>query len=309
MDAIIERCAGLDVHQETIVATILTGPLDKKPAQETRTFSALTPGLLELADWLDENGITHIAMESTGIYWKPVWYILSHSNNSFTLILANARNIKNVPGRKTDVKDSQWIAQLTRSGLVEGSFVPPEDFEELRELTRYRKRLLSNTTAEKNRIHKLLSKYNVKLGLYMSDLFGVTGRAIIEDLVNGEQITSEKLNQMTKGPLRNKQAQLMAAIDSQIGRHPREMLRFHWDHLRYIEQVIAQVEDHINQHLQPYREQVTLLKTLPGVNDTAAAIIIAEMGTDMSVFPSDKCCASWAGVSPGNNESAGKKKE
>lgn len=191
MDAILERCAGLDVHQKTVVACVLYGPLDQKPKKEVKTFSTNTKGLLELDDWLCQYGCTHVAMESTGVYWKPIWNILE---GDFILLLANARNIKNVPGRKTDVNDATWICQLLRSGLISPSFVPPEDFRNMRDLTRYRRKLVGNASSEKNRIHKILQDANIKLASCVSDLFGVSGRALLEALLTVKCYMNDKLN-------------------------------------------------------------------------------------------------------------------
>ncbi|ODA41257.1 Mobile element protein [Desulfosporosinus sp. BG] len=307
MDAVLECCAGLDVHQETVVACVLFGPLEHKPKKEIRMFSTTTPDLLKLADWLEGQKCSHVAMESTGIYWKPVWNILE--TGTFQLILANAQRIKNVPGRKTDVKDAEWIAQLLRSGLIEGSFVPPVEIRDLRDLTRYRKKLLQDTTQEKNRIHKVLQDANIKITTYISDIFGVSGRNIMEALIDGEVITAEKLTQMVKGKVKSKVLGLVDALNNRLRSHHREMIRYSWEHLKFLEQTIAHVEMRIDQCLTPYRQDLELLDSIPGVNQTASAVMIAELGTDMSVFPTDNHLSSWAGVSPGNNESAGKKKE
>lgn len=307
MEAVLECCVGLDVHQETVVACVIFGPLEHRPKKEIRTFGTTTPELLTLADWLEERKCSHVAMESTGIYWKPVWNILE--TGSYQLILANAQRIKNVPGRKTDVKDAEWIAQLLRSGLIEGSFVPPVEIRNLRDLTRYRKKLLQDTTQEKNRIHKVLQDANIKITTYISDIFGVSGRNILECLLTGEVITADRITRMVKGKIRNKVPSLVDALNNRLHSHHREMIRFSWRHLEYLEQTILDVEVRIEQCLYPYRQDVVLLDSIPGVSNTAAAIMIAELGTDMSVFPTDKHVSSWAGVSPGNNESAGKKKE
>lgn len=306
MEAVLECCVGLDVHQETVVACVIFGPLEHRPKKEIKTFGTTTPELLTLADWLEERKCSHVAMESTGIYWKPVWNILE--TGSFQLILANAQRIKNVPGRKTDVKDAEWIAQLLRSGLIEGSFVPPVEIRNLRDLTRYRKKLLQDTTQEKNRIHKVLQDANIKMTTYISDIFGVSGRNILECLLNGEVITAENITKMVKGKIRSKVPGLVDALNNRLHRHHREMIRFSWRHLQYLERTILEVEFIIEECLNPYRQDIGLLDSIPGVGHTAAAIMIAELGTDMSVFPTDRHVSSWAGVSPGNNESAGKKK-
>lgn len=306
MEAVLECCVGLDVHQETVVACVVFGPLEHRPKKEIKTFGTTTPELLTLADWLEERKCSHVAMESTGIYWKPVWNILE--TGPFQLILANAQRIKNVPGRKTDVKDAEWIGQLLRSGLIEGSFVPPVEIRNLRDLTRYRKKLLQDTTQEKNRIHKVLQDANIKMTTYISDIFGVSGRNILECLLNGEVITAEIITKMVKGKIRSRVPGLVDALNNRLRRHHREMIRFSFKHLEYLEHTILDVEVIIEQCLNPYKQDIELLDSIPGVGHTAAAVMIAELGTDMSVFPTDRHVSSWAGVSPGNNESAGKKK-
>ncbi|HHW27759.1 MAG TPA: IS110 family transposase [Firmicutes bacterium] len=306
MEAIIERCAGLDVHQESVVACAICGSLDRRPTITVAAYGTTTAELLALVDWLEALEITHVAMESTGVYWKPVWNLLE--GHGFTLILANAQRIKNVPGRKTDMKDAEWIARLLRSGLIESSFVPPTDVRDLRDLTRYRKKLRQDATSEKNRIHKVLQDANIKLSSYMSDLFGVSGRAILTSLIGGEVITETALELLVHGRLRSKLPSLVEALNGRLRRHHRDMIRFSWDHLCFLEQQIVTVEREIESHLQAYREKVDLLSTLPGVKPTAAAAILAEIGPDVKQFPSAGQLASWAGVSPGVYQSAGKVK-
>lgn len=305
MEAMIERCAGLDVHQETVVACALFGPLDGIPKKSIESFSTTTNGLLTLSDWLAEHQVTHVVMESTGVYWKPVWNILE---DSFQLVLANAKHVKNVPGRKTDVKDAEWLAQLLRCGLIEKNFVPPENIRDLRDLTRYRKKLIQSRTSEQNRIHKILQDANIKLTSVLSNIFGLSGRRILEAILNGEKMEMEDLQKMVNGRTKASITDIAEAINGRIRRHHRDMMRYHWDHMVYIEETIEELEKQIDQLLIPYRTQVDLLDGIPGVNKAASATLIAEMGVDMSVFKSAKHLASWAGVSPGNYESAGKKK-
>lgn len=305
MEAMIERCAGLDVHQETVVACVLFGSLDQKPKKEIQTFSTTTRGLLALSDWLSSHRVTDAVMESTGVYWKPIWNVLE---DDFKLVLANAQHVKNVPGRKTDVKDAEWLAKLLRSGLIESNFVPPQDIRDLRDLTRYRKKLIYSRTSERNRIHKILQDANIKLTSVVSDVFGVTGCRILEALINGEIIESQELQQMVDPRVKTSLTDIAEALNGRIRKHHRDMLRFHWEHIAYIDKTIEQVAEQINQVLIPYRNECELLETIPGVSENAAATFIAEMGIDMSVFGSSKKLASWAGVSPGNHESAGKKK-
>lgn len=305
MDAILERCAGLDVHQETVVACVLTGPLNKKPHQEIRTFGTTTKELLQLHDWLLEQACTHVAMESTGVYWKPVWNLLE---DTFELLLANPQRIKNVPGKKTDMKDAAWIAKLLRCGLIAPSFVPPADIRDLRDLTRYRRKLINDATAEKNRIHKILQDGNIKLTTYLSDVFGVSGRALLESVMNGVVLESEDVKRKVAPQVRKKVPQLVDALNGRVRVHHRKMMRRHYDHLAYLEKEMAALEQEIDVLLSPYQQEIDLLDTIPGIDKDAAASILAEIGPDMSVFPSEGHLASWGGLSPGNHESAGKKK-
>jgi transposase len=308
MEAILERCAGLDVHQETVVACVLTGPLDRTPKAEIQIFGTMTHELLELGQWLVDQGCTHVAMESTGVYWKAVWNVLEAFD--LTLILANSYRIKNLPGRKTDMKDAEWIAKLLRCGLIEGSFVPSVDIRDLRDLTRYRKKLMHNATSEKNRIHKYLQDANIKLTTHMSDVFGVSGRLLLQKIVDGEVITMPFLQTYMKGALQNKSSKLLQSLNGRLRKHHRDLIRFSWNHLSYLEEQIEQVEQveqEIFRLLAEKQETVNLLTSIPGVNERAASVIIAEMGTDMEHFQDDHHLAAWAGVSPGNNQSAGKK--
>ena len=305
MEAILERCAGLDVHQETVVACVLFGPLDKSPKVETRTFGTMTDELLALGEWLTDMQCTHVAMESTGVFWKPVWNVLEAFD--LELLLANAHHIKNLPGRKTDMKDAEWIAKLLRCGLIEGSFVPPIEIRELRDLTRYRKKLVHDATSEKNRIHKLLQDANVKLTTHMSDIFGVSGRLLLQKIVDGEVITLPFLEQHMKGALKHKSPKLLQSLNSRLRKHHRDLIRMSWNHLHYLEQAMADVENQIRQRLAAKQEALHLLMSVPGVHEQAASMILAEIGTDMTQFKNEHSLSAWAGVSPGNHESAGKK--
>lgn len=306
IEAVLERCAGLDVHQETVVACVLSGDLNEAPKKELRTYGTTTEDLIQLANWLVNSGCSHVAMESTGVYWKPIWNVLEAFD--FEMLLANAHHIKNLPGRKTDMKDAEWIAKLLRSGLIEGSFVPSPEVRDLRDLTRYRKKLVYHATAEKNRIHRLLQDANIKLTTFMSDVFGVSGRLLLQRLVDGEVITIEFLEDNMKGPLKNKAEQLLQSVNGRIRGHHIQMIRFSWEHLMFLEQTIQQIDQEIYSRLQGRREAVELLVTIPGVNEQSASIIIAEIGTDMEQFTNEHALAAWAGVCPGNFESAGKKK-
>lgn len=228
--------------------------------------------------------------------------------DSFKLVLANPQRIKNVPGKKTDMKDAVWIAQLLRCGLIEASFVPPENIRDLRDLTLYRRKLVNDATAEKNRIHKILQDGNIKLTTYVSDVFGVSGRALLESIINGEVLEPEEIKAMVKTQLRKKVPQLVDALNGRVRAHHREMIRMHYEHLEYLEKQMEALETKIKELLNPYQKEIELLDSIPGIDKDAAASILAEIGPDMSVFPSEGHLASWAGLSPGNNESAGKKK-
>lgn len=300
MDIIVERCCGLDVHKETVVACIMGSGIKK----EIRTYSTMTNNLLQLKEWLIEQGITHVAMESTGIYWKPIFNILE---DSFEVILVNARHIKNVPGRKTDVKDSEWLCKLLRNGLVRGSFVPPKDIRELRDMTRYRRKLVQAISAEKNRIQKVLEDSNIKLSSVVSDTFGVSSTIIIDELIKGE-LTIEEMAGLVKGRLTSRKAEIREALVGKFQEHHKLMISSSLKHIKSIEKVIADIDLQIDKKLTPYREEYELLQTIPGVKEHGAASIIAEIGVDMDRFPTEGHLSSWAGMSPGNNESAGKKK-
>lgn len=305
MDVLIARCAGLDVHQETIVACVLIGEADEAPRAETRTFPTMTRDLFALMTWLESEGVTHIAMESTGIYWKPVFNILE---GYFDITLANAQRIKNVPGRKTDVSDAQWIAKLLRVGLIEKSFVPSEDLRELRDLTRLRKKRVGNLTAEKNRIQKFLEASNVKLGTVVSDVFGVSGRNLLERLIEQGYVDADDIEHRVHGNVKRNVPRVAESLFGTLTPHQMLMIRNCWEHITFLEQSIAALDSDIEGHLKPYEEAQELIQTIPGISDVTAAAVIAEIGVDMEQFPTADHLASWAGVAPGNNESAGKDK-
>lgn len=305
MEDLIERCAGLDVHKDTVVATVITGKFGSKPKIETETFGTMTADLLALNDFLAERECTHVAMESSGVYWKPVYNILE---SDFEVMVVNAKHIKNVPGRKTDVKDSEWIAQLLRKGLLKASFIPPKPFRDLRDLTRYRKKLVHARTAERNRVQKFLEDANIKVGSVLSDIFGVSGTRILKTLLAGGSLSLEELESMVHWKVKPKLPALVKALEGKFNEHHRFLLNTIISHLESLEECITQVEARIDALLAAYEKQIERLDTIPGVSRDTAAVIIAEIGVDMSKFPSADHLASWAGVSPGNNESAGKKK-
>ena len=298
-------CAGLDVHQATVVACLLKGPLERKPNIEIREFSTVLSGLLALQDWLSEEECTDVAMESTGVYWKPIFNVLE---STCDITLGNARHIKNLPGRKTDIKDARWIAELHRSGLIQKSFIAPQAIRELRDLTRYRKKLKGYETSERNRILKILEDANIKISTYMSDVFGVSGRLMLNALIDGEVIKASDIAELAKRQLRSKIPELTQALNGRVTKHHRDCIKKSLDHLIFLEKQIADIEAEMEHYFAPYQKEIELLDTIPGVGLHVARVILAEIGPDMSVFPSEAHISSWAGLSPGNNESAGKKK-
>jgi transposase len=304
MRVMIERVAGLDVHQETVVACVLIGKPGERPTKEVRTFRTMTRDLEALREWLLSLGVTHVGMESTGIYWKPVYAVLE---GSFELIVGNARHIRNVPGRKTDVKDAEWIADLVRHGLIAKSFVPPPPLRELRDLLRYRRKLVESQAAERNRLLKLLETANIKLASVVSDVFGVSGRAMLKALIEGTA-SAQAMADLAKGQLRRKRADLVLALEGRVEEHHRFLLGLQLRRLEAAEEEIAALDARIDEKLEPYRAPHALLMQIPGVDRLVAAVLIAEIGIDMSVFLSVYHLASWAGVCPGNHESAGKQK-
>jgi transposase len=300
MDIIVDKGCGLDVHKGTVVACIMGTGIRK----EVKTYTTMTNDLLRLKEWLQENGITHVAMESTGVYWKPVFNILE---DRFEVILVNARHVKNVPGRKTDVQDSEWLCKLLRSGLVKGSFIPPRDIRELRDLTRHKRKLIQAITAEKQRVEKVLEDANIKLSSIASDTFGASGKRIIEELIKGK-LRAEEMAELSKGRLRQKREDLKEALVGEVREHHKFMIKASLRHIGAMEKILSEIERRIQQKInRHYKEEYELLQTIPGVKGEASTLI-AEMGVDMERFPSEMHLSSWAGMSPGNNESAGKKK-
>lgn len=304
MEAIVESCCGLDVHQATVVACVLVGKPGKKPRKEVRTFGTVTAELVRLREWLQTEGCTHVGMESTGVYWMPVYTMLEEA---FALVVGNATHIKQVPGRKTDVKDSEWIAELLRHGLIRPSFVPPKPLRELRELLRYRRKLIESTTSERNRMLRLLETANIKLATVVSDVFGVSGRQMLRALLDGER-TPSQMADLAKGRMRKKVLALTAALEGRVEEHHRFLLHMQLERLEQVEATLGRLDQRIDEKLLPYGEQHVRLMQIPGVDRVGAAVLIAELGVDMSVFPSAGHCAAWAGVCPGNNESAGKRR-
>lgn len=302
MEAVVERCCGIDIGKSLIVACLLVGCAGCKVKREIRKFCASKRHIEAMKEWLQSEGCTLVAMESTGVYWEPIYYALE---DSFEMVLGNAQHIKNVPGRKTDVKDAEWIAQLVRHGLISKSYVPPPAIRELRVLTRHRKKVVQARTTERNRVQKYLEKGHVKLSNVASNVFGVSGQAILEALVKGESTPAE-MAQLSKGALRKKLPQLEEALEGTLSPGLRSVLSVQMEHLKQLESHLASVDQATEVGLAPHQEKMDLLKTIPGIDDVIAARIIAETGGDMKVFRSAGAFAAWAGVCPGNNESAGK---
>lgn len=304
MQTLVERGCGLDVHQATVVACLLIVCKDGRVQKQLRTFGTTTRELLSLREWLLSEGCTQVAMESTGVYWKPVYAILE---GAFQIVVANAQHVKKVPGRKTDVKDAEWIADLLCHGLLRSSFVPPQPIRALRDLMRYRRKLVESRSAERNRLLQVLETANIKLASVATDVFGTSGRMMLRALIEGKS-TPQEMAELAQKRLRSKIPQLELALEGKLEEHHRFLLKLQVDRLERVESDLAALEQGIQQKLQPYAAQLALLQEIPGIERTLAAVIIAELGVDMSVFQSVSQLASWAGVCPGNNESAGKRK-
>jgi len=306
MDRLVERCAGLDVHKDAVTATVRTpGPTPGERHQETQTFITTTKGLLVLLDWLQSHRVTRVGMESTGVYWKPVFYALE---GDFECWLLNAQHLRNVPGRKTDVADSAWICQLVEHGLVRPSFVPPKPIRALRDLTRYRKSQIEERTREVQRLDKVLQDAGIKLTSVASETLGASARAMLDELISGNH-DPKALADLAKGRLRAKLAQLEEALEGHfVPDHHGFMIGHILSHIDYIDETIEHLSARIEEVIAPFSEKVELLKTIPGIDQRTAEVIVAEIGADMNQFPSAAHLASWAGICPGNNESAGKHK-
>jgi len=302
MEVLYPRCAGLDVHKDVVVACVRC--VSKPVQQEVRSFRTTTSELLNMAEWLNSCGCTHVAMEATGVYWKPVWHILEED---FELVLANAAHIKNVPGRKTDVNDATWIADLLAHGLIRSSFVPPAPIQELRDLTRTRKQLVREVSQHSLRIQKVLEDANLKLGSVLSDVLGRSGVAMLEAIIQGEA-DPEKLADLAQGNARKKRAELIEALRGRVTRHHRTMLKFHLDVIWALKKTLGELDAAVGKALTSIQERAQLLTSMPGISDIAAQVLVAEIGVDMTRFPDPGHLVSWAGLCPRNDESAGKRR-
>ena len=299
-EQIVKLGCGIDVHQNLIVASIRKG----NEEVETREFTAYTSSLTSLREWCQQESVTHVAMESTGVYWKPVFNILE---DAFEILLVNARHVKNVPGHKTDRKDSRWLSKLLLSGLLKGSFIPPRDIRELRDLVRYRKKVVAQAAAEKNRIIKILEDGNIKLSSVLSNVDGSTGTKIIDKMIEG--VTNiDELMQFYHGKIKVSREEFRLALEGHLTAHHRLMLQIYKDSISDRERMIKRLDAEIEKATLAYQVEIDLLQTIPGVGKDSAISIISETGVDMDKFPDEHHLSSWSGMSPGNNESGGKKK-
>lgn len=312
MNVLYETCCGLDIHKKSVVACLIT-----PQGKHIRTFATMTPDILEMADWLQQGGCTHVAMESTGVFWKPIYNLLE---GQFELLVVNAQHIKAVPGRKTDVKDAEWIADLLRHGLLKASFIPDQAQRDLRELTRYRTTLVRERADTINRLHKVLEDANIKLAAVATDITGVSARQMLEALVAGEgegegegqtdpDPDPAALADLAKGRLREKGDALLAALTGRVRSIHRFMIAQHLGHIDHLDASIERVSREIEEKSHPFvsQGQMEMLDSVPGISERAAQVLVAEIGTDMSRFPSAAHLASWAGICPGNNQSGGKR--
>lgn len=312
MEDILECCCGLDIHKESIVACILKGPIGAKlkPESEIREFSTHLNDLLALRQWLEEQDCRYVAMESTGIYWNPVYAVLEQSLlDEIHLLVVNARHLRNVPGKKTDLRDAEWIATLLRAGLLRGSFVPDQDIRDLRQFTRYRKALIRDITSQKNRIEKLLRSAGFHLSTFLTDIFGSSGQAIMQQLVQVGSISSQSLDTCLKGRTRQKAGDILASLNGVLSIPQRRLLKLQLAHLQDLQDNLHEVEEQIHNDFTKFERQIQLLDSIPGIDLTAAYAILAEISHDMSAFPTAQHICSWAGLAPGSHESAGKKKK
>jgi transposase len=306
VEVLVERCAGLDVHKKTVMAALRTPGAPGKRHHEVREFSTFNEGLVALRGWLVSEGVTQVVMEATGVYWRPVWHVLEEATG-FELLLANAQHVKNLPGRKTDVSDAEWLAQLLECGLLRGSFVPPKDIAHLRDLTRYRTSLVRERAREVQRLQKLLEDAGVKLESVVTDVSGKAARRMIEALISGER-DPEVLADMALTRMRPKIPELRKALVGRFEDHHALLARMHLDHIDELAAMVARLDDEVDRLMAPFAEPAAGLMSVPGIGERTAEVVISEIGVDMSRFPTAAHLASWAGLCPGNHESAGKRR-
>lgn len=305
MENLFLCCAGLDLHKESVEACVRRMEPNGQLHQQTRRWGTMTQDILMMADWMAAQGVTHVAMESTGVYWKPIYNILE---SRFTVLLVNARHLKQVPGRKSDIRDCQWIAQLLQHGLLKGSFIPPLSQRELRDLTRHRTQLVEEKTRTSNRIEKVLEDANIKLGSVASEVLGVSGRAMIQALIEGEKDPTQMAD-LAQRQLRGKIPELKKALEGHVTEHHRFLLRLLWKQLTQQEALIVELEAKIEDVTHRFAGEIERLDAVPGIDRRVAEVVLAEVGADMNPFPTHRHVAAWAGMSPGNEESAGKRQK
>jgi len=306
MDELYPCCCGLDVHKSTVVACLIRPGPDGTRVKETRTFATTTDALEALRDWLVGAGCTHVAMESTGVYWKPIYNVLAATGSGLDARVVNAHHVKQIPGRKTDVKDAEWLAILLQHGMLRASYIPDQDQRELRDLTRTRTSLTDERTAAVNRLHKVLEDANIKLAGVASDVMGTSGRAILAELVTGT-MDPAAMAELAKGRLRTKRVELARALSGRMREHHRELVALHLSHIDFLDEAIADLDARIAEALRPFVDDLARLETIPGVKRLTAEVLAAEVGLGMAPFASANHLASWSGMAPGNNESAGKR--
>ena len=302
MDVLYERCCGIDVHKKMVVACLITPDATGTPTKETRTYGTMTADLLEMLDWLVDAGCTHVAMESTGVFWKPLYNLME---GTLEVLVVNAAHMKNVPGRKTDVKDAEWIADLLRLGLLRPSFIPDRPQRELRELTRYRTSLLQERSAEVNRLQKTLEGANIKLSAVATDIMGKSGRDMLAALVAG-RTDAAALAQLARGKMREKLPQLEKALRGQFAAHQRFLVAQQLAHIDGLDDIIERVSAEIAERVRPFAQEIEQMDTVTGIGRRTAEVLVAEVGTNLMRFPTHRHLTSWAGLCPGNNESGGK---
>ena len=304
MEVLYPHCAGLDVHKDSVVACV-RHMVDGKVTTTVKTFRTTTGDLMTLSEWLSAEGVTDIAMEATGVYWKPIWHILA--DGDFKLLLANAAHVKNVPGRKTDVNDATWLADLLAHGLIKSSFVPDQPTQQLRDLLRTRKQFVGERSSHIQRIQKTLEDANIKLDSVLTDVMGFSGRRIIEALIAGQTAPGE-LAGLAHRSIHASKAQLEASLQGRVTAHHRFLLKLHLDHIDALDAAITGIDQEVNSHSEPFRAAIERLSAIPGFSPLSAKVLVSEIGIDMSRFPSDANLISWAGLCPKNDESAGKRR-
>lgn len=304
MEVLHAHCAGLDVHKESVVACV-RHMTDSKVTAVVKTFKTTTQELMALSSWLSSEGATHIAMEATGVYWKPVWHILS--DGEFELILANAAHVKNVPGRKTDVNDATWLADLMAHGLIRASFVPDEPTQQMRDLLRTRKQMVRERSSHVQRIQKTLEDANIKLDSVVTDILGLSGRRIVEALIAGQTVP-QALATLAHRRIHASTDELEAALRGRVTRHHRFLLKLHLDQIDALDAALARIDEEVNVNVEPFRTAIEMLSTIPGISALSAQVLVSEIGIDMSRFQTAGHLISWAGLCPKNDESAGKRR-